>query len=85
MNLPPLPARPYPHRAQFLFTDGRVRVVDSYCGAVMMGANEHRNIARKVPCGLPIRTDAQKLFLLGRKAFASAETVDALRVKPENR
>src|SRR5271169_4385212 len=68
--LPPLPPRPYPSTRQYLFTDGTIRGGSGYCHNVWLDSVQRRGVARRIPYGLDIQTDDQKLWLLGRRSFA---------------
>ena len=68
--LPPLQPRPYPNRRQYLLTDGTLRVADGFVRALCANWLARAGVARAIPYGLDIRTDEQKLWLLGRRSFA---------------
>jgi hypothetical protein len=82
--LPPLPPKPYPYTQKYLFTDGRTGAATGQIVAMFFQFNVRLGVARKIPYGLDIQTDEQKLWLLGRKSFAqlpSYEQVGAGNVR----
>ena len=54
---------------RFLFTDGTIMTVDSFCLAVIAYTLARRGLARAIPQGIALETEEQKLWLLGRKSF----------------
>jgi hypothetical protein len=76
--LPLLPAPEYPWRRDLLFTDGHIQEGGGFCCSLSMQQFLDAGFAREIPCGLEIRTDQQKLWLLGRKKFAPKLTKEIM-------
>lgn len=70
--LPPLPPRPYPHRRTYLLTDGSFLQPDCFAAALHADCMAKAGAARSIPYGLTIKTAEQKLWLLGRRTFATS-------------
>jgi hypothetical protein len=73
-QLPPLPQKPYPYVARCLLTDGRIAPVDGFVVGLHLDGLVRQGLARMIPYGLKIETDAEKLWLLGREKFAPTLT-----------
>jgi 8-oxo-dGTP pyrophosphatase MutT (NUDIX family) len=78
--MPPLPPTPYPYTRPYVFTDGTVGFADGFLQAMQLEIFERAGLARKVPFGIEFETDEQKLWLLGRKAFAPHFTHDVNKI-----
>lgn len=74
--LPPLPPTPYPYRRPVLWTDGHVSYIDGFVCAVWTQQWIAARIALEVPYGIPVTTNAEKLWLLGKPDFAPRHTPD---------
>jgi hypothetical protein len=72
--------RPSGAVGRYILADGRIVHADGFCVAFQLHGRERLGFARKIPYGIEIETDAQKLWLLGRKYFSpllTAETIAA--------
>jgi hypothetical protein len=78
--MPPLPPAPYPYKRPYVFTDGTVGFADGFLRAVELHNFERVGLARKVPYGISFETNDQKLWLLGRSAFAPPFTHDVSKI-----
>jgi hypothetical protein len=76
-SLPPLP-RYSESVGRYLFADGRIVCADGYCVAFLLHGRERLGFARKIPSGIEIETDTQKLWLLGRGHFAPDLTAEIM-------
>ena len=74
LSLPRLPGSV----VQYLFADGRVAQADGFCVAFQLHGRERLGFARKIPYGSEIKTDAQKLWLLGRNCFSPPLTAEIM-------
>ncbi len=61
-----------------LRTDGLLIPVDGWCIAMQTGRWVTAGLARRVPRGYRINSDAEKLWMLGRSAFAPRLTNEIL-------
>jgi hypothetical protein len=77
-HLPALPPRSYPYRATVLFTNGSIAYIDGYVAGLSINRWLSRGLARMIPYGLDVNSDARKLWLLGRSTFASGTRQDLL-------
>jgi hypothetical protein len=77
-SLPPLPKRPYPYRARHLFSDGHISEGGGFAWSLSMQQFLNAGFSRDIPHGLEIRTDRQKLWLLGRLIFAPRLTKELM-------
>jgi hypothetical protein len=70
-DLPHLPpsSRHYP-RSGILYTDGRIAYPDGWCVVVQANQWVAAGLARWIPRGYQIGSDAEKLWMLGRISFA---------------
>jgi hypothetical protein len=78
--MPPLPLTPYPYTRPYVFTDGTVEFKDGFIQAMRLDFFERKGLARGVPFGIEFETREQKLWLLGRKAFAPRFTHDVNKI-----
>lgn len=77
-RLPNLPRRPYPYPGYFLLTDGRIAEGGGFCWTMYLGQWVKAGFARDIPYGLAVRTDQQKLWLLGRTSFTPKLTEEIM-------
>ena len=64
--MPPLPTlskRPNPP-GFYIFADGHITRVSGFVNAMLLGVIERKGFARRIPYGIEVRTDAQKLWFL---------------------
>ncbi|MGE0735262.1 MAG: hypothetical protein AB7G15_13455 [Alphaproteobacteria bacterium] len=69
-SVPKPPPTPYPYAALYLFADGHISIADGMCVAQWLDLLARQGFARRIPYGLRIETDKEKLWLLGRSRFA---------------
>ena len=83
-KLPPLPSRPYPHQVSYLFTDGSIWKVAGFVQGLAIFWLAGAGYARAIPYGFDIRTDEQKLWLLGRTKFVPKYPKDVNHLLEQN-
>ncbi|MGE0735126.1 MAG: hypothetical protein AB7P50_10290 [Alphaproteobacteria bacterium] len=67
--LPKLPKTPYPYAAKYLLADGRIVAAHGMCLALELDILARQGFARRVPYGLNLNADKEKLWFLGRPAY----------------
>jgi len=67
--LPKLPKTPCPYAAKYLLADGRIVAAHGMCLALELDFLVRQGFARRVPYGLNLSTDKEKLWFFGRPTY----------------